>query len=176
MNNVNLDDHFGKPLPEELQPQHEMRARQFMDQANGLMSVEYPNVTFFANFLTGIEVFKGEEAEKALRIWDSPKMDEHRDPELKELLQEQVATGKRADVESATQSRVRCSMLGDQEEELKQALKKITLLAAEKGGSLSDTEERKNPFRGLKKRPGIEALDLDDLAKDFSLTSHFTFN
>jgi|GEM_PF-4388377 hypothetical protein len=174
MGGINLEDHFGKPLPEAQQLPHELRAHQFMDLANDSMPLSFPRVTFHAFYLTGMEIFQGEQAVKGLKMLDDPKMTEYDDPDLKELLQEQIETGNRADIESATQAKVQCSMLSDQEEELEEALRKLTLLAAEKGGSLGDVERSKNILRGIaKRRPD---MDLDSLSKEFALTSYFIFD
>ena len=174
MGSINLEDHFGKPLPEAQQLPHELRAHQFMDLANDSMPLSFPRVTFHAFDLTGMEIFQGEQAVKGLKILNDPKMTKEDDPDLRELSQELIQTGNRADIESANQARVQCSMLSDYKEELEEALKKLTILAAEKGGSLGDVERRNNPLRGAdKRRPD---LGLESLSKEFALTSYFIFD
>lgn len=170
---INFEDHYGKDLPDDLLSPHEINARQFVDMVREQMHILYPDVTFFAYNVTSVEIFQGGEAKKALREWDSPKMEEYKDPDLKKELEEQAKVGDQTDIESTKQAKVQCSMLGDQDVELEEALKKVTLLAAEKGGSLVDTEKGRNVLKGLQKRDSSGGWE--NLAKEFSLTSNFVF-
>ena len=174
MDNIDLENHFGEPLQEELQLPHEQRARAFMGVAEGYVANIHPEVSLSSYYLTGIDIFKGEEAEIALKNWNNPEMDEYRDPNLKDYLLEQVEKGKQADIESVDQSQVRCIILGDNEDDLNYILKRITLYAAEKGGVLlPDMILEKNILAGLRERD--PEGEWDELSKQFSQTSHFVF-
>lgn len=177
MNNINLEDHYGKPLPEGDQLPHERRANQFMGIASDLMTRLYPDITFTVHPLTQADIHMGAGAEKALREWDSPEMAEFRDKEFddvfKELTQEEAEMGRQADIESAELTRIGTVMLSDSESDLALALKSISLLAAEKGGSLEVSEVKKNIFASLHKRRPEEGFE--SFAKALMQTTEFSF-
>lgn len=173
---INIEDHFGKPLPKEFLLPHEKRVQRFVDIATDQMRLLYPNVTFSTFNTTSIDIFQGSEARKSLDNWDDPEMKKatDNDPDLKKYLQELVQAGEQADIESATQARVECVTLGNNEKELEQALKKIKMLAAEKSGILVETEKGHNLLAKLAERAPNEGFE--SLSKEFKLISHFLFD
>jgi len=177
MKQINPEDHYGKPLPEDDQLPHERRANAFMDIASEQMAQLYPNISFTVHPLTQAEIHMGTGAEKALREWDSSAMAEFRDEKFddifKELTEEEAEMGRRADIESAELTRIATTMLGNSESELATALKSIALLAAEKGGSLEESEVKPNFLTRLSERKPDEGFE--SFAKALMQNSEFVF-
>lgn len=145
-----------KELPEELKLPHEIKAIRFIDIATDQMSKLHPGVFFNAQDLVALEIVLGDVANKALReAGNDPRKDLNRVPKLREIVDKNIVSGNKADAESVTQTRVKCRMIGDKEDELEQALREVKLLAAEKGGSL------------IKKEATME--------RKFCVESHFLF-
>jgi hypothetical protein len=132
-----------KELPEKFKLTHEINSTRFIDIATDQMSKLHPRVFFNAQDLVTLEIILGNEANRALiEAGDDPMNDINRSPKLREIVDKNIACGDKADVESATQTRVKCKMIGNNRYELDEAFLEIKLLAAEKGGSLIKKEAR----------------------------------